>query len=62
MLPREIALRETVAGNSGLTAARVGLVIGGLLAAGMYALACYGIHAHMTRTFDMTVRRLAGTR
>lgn len=58
----EIALRETVAGNSGLTAARVGLVIGGLLAAGMYALACYGIHAHMTRTFDMTVRRLAGTR
>ena len=32
------------------------------LAAVVHALICYGIHTSMVRTFDMTVRKLAGNR
>ena len=32
------------------------------LPAGVYALICYLIHGHMVRTFDATVRRMAGQR
>ncbi|MGE3107251.1 MAG: ABC transporter permease [Phycisphaerales bacterium] len=47
--------------NSGLAAVRVGLLVGSLIAAGIWLAIVYGIHANMVRTFDMTVRRLAGT-
>ena len=61
-----IAPDEALAGLSpssgGLTSARVGLAIGALVVAGLYALAVYLMHASMTRTFDMTVRKLAGAK
>jgi hypothetical protein len=53
-------LRRTVM-QQGLPTARVGLFIGAIVAAGIHLAVVYGIHAHMVRTFDMTVRKLAGT-
>jgi hypothetical protein len=47
--------------QQGLPTARVGLFIGAIVAAGIHLAVVYGIHAHMVRTFDMTVRKLAGT-
>jgi ABC-type transport system involved in multi-copper enzyme maturation permease subunit len=44
-----------------LASARVGLFIGSVIFAAIYLAAVYGIHANMVRTFDMTVRKLAGT-
>lgn len=41
---------------------RVALLIGAGGAALVYSAACYAIHGNMVRTFDMTVRRLAGNR
>jgi ABC-type transport system involved in multi-copper enzyme maturation permease subunit len=46
--------------NSGVGAIRVWLFFGCLASAGLHAAICYGIHTNMTRTFDMTVRKLAG--
>lgn len=57
----EEAMARTIQ-QSNLGAARVGLAIGSVLGAGVYSLVVYMMHASMTRTFDMTVRRLAGTR
>ncbi len=57
----EDALARTIQ-QSDLAAARTGLAIGSLLGAAVYALVVYMMHASMTRTFDMTVRKLAGTR
>jgi ABC-type transport system involved in multi-copper enzyme maturation permease subunit len=54
-------LGETLS-NVGVAGARVSMLIGAFVAAGVYALVCYGIHANMVRTFDMTVRKLAGNR
>jgi ABC-type Na+ efflux pump permease subunit len=48
--------------SSGLDAARVALVIGAMAAAGVYIAWVYGVHAHMVRTFDFTVRKLAGVK
>jgi len=53
-------LQKTVI-QQGLSTARVGLFIGAIVAAGVHLAVVYGIHAHMVRTFDMTVRKLAGT-
>jgi len=47
--------------ESGLTTARVTLIIGSIASGGIYAALSYGMHTTMTRTFMMTVRRLAGT-
>jgi ABC-type Na+ efflux pump permease subunit len=44
-----------------LSSARVGLFIGSVIFAAIYLAFVYGIHANMVRTFDMTVRKLAGT-
>jgi ABC-type transport system involved in multi-copper enzyme maturation permease subunit len=55
------AMGETV-GSVGLAAARLSLGIGACIAGLAFAAMCYGIHANMVRTFDMTVRRLAGNR
>jgi len=58
----ETAMYETVTGSaSGLTAARIALAIGAVVAAGIYIAIVYGIHASMTKNFDTTVRKLAGT-
>ncbi len=55
------ALASAVGAN-GLAQSRVVLALGCLLAAAMYFLICYGIHNHMVRTFDTTVRKLAGVK
>jgi hypothetical protein len=47
-------------GGSGQGAARMALAIGGLAGAAMFAALCYGLHNNMVRTFDVTVRKLAG--
>ncbi|MFN0010220.1 MAG: ABC transporter permease [Phycisphaerales bacterium] len=57
----EDAMARTIQ-QSDLAAARVGLLIGSLVGACVYGLVVYMMHASMTRTFDMTVRKLAGTR
>ncbi len=44
-----------------LGAARSSLVVGSVIAAGIYVVAVISMHATMKRTFMMTVRRLAGT-
>src|SRR5690606_41056285 len=46
----------------GLVSARLALVAGSAVAAGVYVAVVYGVHANMVRTFDMTVRKLAGVR
>jgi hypothetical protein len=48
--------------STGLTGLRVWLLVGCAVSAGLHAAICYGIHANMVRTFDMTVRKLAGAR
>ena len=45
-----------------LITARVSLVVGAAIAAVVYMLIVYGIRANLVRTFDMAVRRLAGSR
>lgn len=57
----EDVLRGAMEG-AGLDTTRVALVIGALVAAGAYIAWVYGVHAHMVRTFDFTVRKLAGVK
>ncbi|MGD9790034.1 MAG: ABC transporter permease [Phycisphaerales bacterium] len=59
----ERAMSETVSsGMGGLVSARIALAMGAVVAIGAWSLVCYGIHSAMVRTFDMTVRKLAGQR
>ncbi len=53
----EETLRE-----GGVEAVRNMLLVGAPVSLGIFALIVYGMHASMLRGFDMTVRRLAGTR
>lgn len=53
---------EAAVGAGGLETARVSLFVGAIIAAGVYTAIVLGIHASMVRTFDATVRRLAGVR
>jgi ABC-type transport system involved in multi-copper enzyme maturation permease subunit len=55
------ALTNTVT-SSGITGAYVWLFFGCLASAAIHAAICYGIHSNMVRTFDMTVRKLAGNK
>jgi ABC-type transport system involved in multi-copper enzyme maturation permease subunit len=57
----EVAM-QTMIGKTGLGSARVSLAFGAIIAAGLYAVICYVIHGHIVRTFDMTVRKMAGQR
>jgi len=43
-----------------LNGSRLAIVVGAAVAGIIYTVIVYGIHANMVRTFDMTVRRLAG--
>lgn len=55
------AMRRTIDGGT-LTGARVALFVGALIAAGGYLMIVYGLHAHIVKNFDATVRKLAGTK
>ncbi len=56
-------MADTISNSGGtLDMARVSLFVGALLAAPAYLAIVYGIHAHMVRNFDMTVRKLAGVK
>lgn len=54
-------LNATLA-RGGAVEARASLAVGCLVAGAIWAGVCYGIHSNMVRTFDMTVRKLAGQR
>ena len=58
------AMTQTISSNSGsgMLAAQIWLGVGCVLSAGIHAAICYGIHSNMVRTFDMTVRKLAGNK
>lgn len=56
------AFQGAVRAAEDLATARVSLLVGSVLAAGIYLLVVYGIRANMVRTFDVAVRRLAGSR
>ena len=58
----DVAMKDTTATGGGLEAARVSLAVGSIVAGGIYTAVVLGIHAGMVRTFDATVRRLAGQR
>lgn len=57
----EAALDASI-GNGGPYAARLALFIGAAVSAGVHIALCYAIVSNMVRTFDMTVRKLAGGR
>jgi ABC-type transport system involved in multi-copper enzyme maturation permease subunit len=57
----EGALAETINTTGAIDGARLGLLIGSLVSAGIWIGLVYGLRANMTHNFDMTVRRLAGT-
>ncbi|MCW5766280.1 MAG: ABC transporter permease subunit [Phycisphaeraceae bacterium] len=60
--PERAMLQTVTSATAGLSGARASLFVGALVAAGVYSAVVWGVHGQMTRTFDMTVRRLAGTR
>lgn len=62
MVSPDNALTETLMSDASGVSARVSLGLGCILSAILHAAAVYGIRANMTRTFDMTVRRLAGVK
>lgn len=56
------AMGETVTQTGDLLTARVTLVIGALVSAGLYTFVVYMLLGQMVRGFDFTVRKLAGTK
>jgi len=56
------AMMGSIGGQSDLVAARIALLVGCAVSAGVYGAVVWGVHASMVRGFDMTVRKLAGTR
>jgi ABC-type transport system involved in multi-copper enzyme maturation permease subunit len=56
------AMSETNLAEGSAIPARIALAVGCIAGAIIYTAAVYGIHANMSRTFDMTVRRLAGVK
>jgi len=56
------AMTSTVTASGGLSSARVGLAVGVAIGAVAHLAIVYGIKASMTRGFDFTVRKLAGTK
>lgn len=55
------AMKDTI-DSAQLSGARITLLIGAVIAAGIYAAVVYGVHSQMVKNFDMTVRKLAGVR
>lgn len=56
----DTAMAQTANGAGGMETARISLAIGAGAAAVIYSVIVYAIHSGMVRTFDMTVRKLAG--
>ena len=57
----ENAMYKAVTQQGDFNVARVGLIVGSVVAAGVYMAIVYGLRASLTHNFDMTVRKLAGT-
>lgn len=57
----EEALRDMIERN-GMWSTRLALMVGGGVAAVVYAAVVYGVHSNMVRTFDVTMRKLAGAK
>lgn len=62
--PGEAAMDSVSVGSGGapLAVVRASVYIGAAIAAAVYAVIVYSLHARMVSTFDMTVRKLAGGR
>lgn len=58
----EAGMDKTMMGSGGEAGARMALFIGALVAVVLYGVVVYAVHGAMTRSFDFTVRRLAGTK
>ncbi len=56
----EVGMSDAVYGDAGLMAARVGLLVGSVIAAAVYLALVYGLLTSMVKNFDFTVRKLAG--
>lgn len=52
---------ERAESEAGVTLARIAMLVGAAISAGLAVSVVYGLRANMVHTFDMTVRRLAGT-
>ncbi|MDI1290161.1 MAG: hypothetical protein PSX37_09485, partial [bacterium] len=48
--------------QSGMWTTRITLMGGAVVALAVYAAVVYGVHNNMVRTFDVTMRKLAGTK
>ena len=59
-----VVIEDALGGGSTRRAAdaRVALMVGAAIAAVVYVLIVYGMHTNMKRTFNMTVRKLAGAK
>lgn len=56
-------LEETfLSADDGRSVARISILIGAAIAAGIYTIIIYSLHTSMVKTFDQTVRKLAGTK
>ncbi|MFT3683532.1 MAG: hypothetical protein QM783_01190 [Phycisphaerales bacterium] len=62
VMPEEGLKNSIMAGSSGGAGARTALAIGACASIVIYGAIVYAIHGAMTRSFDFTVRRLAGTK
>jgi ABC-type transport system involved in multi-copper enzyme maturation permease subunit len=60
--PETLVSRQPTNPVADLAVLRISMAIGAIAAAAAFAALCYGMHANMVRTFDMTVRKLAGQR
>lgn len=58
----DLQLTDSFSSTGDTTGARMALGVGCVVGAVAYAGICYGILTNMVRTFDMTVRKLAGGR
>jgi len=55
------AMPQPLGSDNGVVSTRISLAAGAVVAVGIYAAIIYGIHATLNKTFDTTVRKLAGT-
>lgn len=62
LINADSAAFQTLDSDAGLAGLRLAIVFGAVVVAGAYTLIVYSILSSMVRTFDVTVRRLAGAR
>lgn len=60
--PDEGAFSTLRSASGGRAAIQASLLVGAVVAAAIYFVIIYSLHASMVKTFDQTVRKLAGTR